>query len=52
MDDGDPAADDALAGSGRQFLDVPVSASDRVVQLHRRLLCGRRPWLVPDDRRR
>ena len=52
LDDGHPAADDAVAGRGRQFLDLPVPAADRPVQLLHLVLHRHRPVLVPDDRRR
>ena len=38
LDHDHPAADDAVAGGGRQFLDLPLPAADRAVQLRRRLL--------------
>ncbi len=38
LDDHHSHSDDAVAGGGRQFLEVPLSAADRAVQLHRLVL--------------
>ena len=43
LDDGHPAPDDAVAGGGRQFLEVPLPAADRALQLHRLVLHRHRP---------
>ena len=52
VDHDHPAADDAVTGRGRQFLDVPLPAADRTVQLRGRLLHGPRRLVVPDAGRR
>ena len=46
LDHDHPAADDAFAGRGRQFLDVPLPAADRALQL-----CGRLPHRLAPHRR-
>ena len=38
LDDGHPDPDDAVAGRGRQFLGVPLPATDRALQLRRFVL--------------
>ena len=43
LDDRHPDPDDAVAGGGRQFLEVPLPAADRPLQLRRLLLHRRRP---------
>ena len=44
------AADDAVAGGGGQFLDIPLPAADRPVQLRRLVLHRRRSVSLRDAR--
>ena len=46
LDHGDPDPDDAVAGGGRQLLDLPLPAADRPLQL-RRLVLHRHPAVAP-----
>ena len=52
LDHGHPDPDDVVAGGRRQFLDVPLPAADRPLQLRRLVLHRHAAVLLRDDRRR